>query len=180
MRNHDDWFLEFLRTGYHSVGWNFGGKETALSYLKLTGRERLIKRGREGFKTALDPKDIPLSHQKFFESQIPYYIDEENNCYLYAGYNRFLSFTLQRPVIFYWVRELWLVSLKYQTIKRRDRAMDPFVNVYHFHEAYIGHTPTVDWETDEPMRAVNVLNLDTGGRLTIMDIRTKQYWQSDV
>jgi Calcineurin-like phosphoesterase/Polyketide cyclase / dehydrase and lipid transport len=28
--NHDDWFLEFIRTGYHPTGWNFGGKATAL------------------------------------------------------------------------------------------------------------------------------------------------------
>jgi serine/threonine protein phosphatase 1 len=34
------------------------------------------------------------------------------------------------------------------------------------------------------MQAVNVLKIDTGarqdGRLTIMDIRTKEYWQNDV
>lgn len=33
------------------------------------------------------------------------------------------------------------------------------------------------------MRALNILNLDTGaghsGRLTIMDISTKKFWQSD-
>jgi serine/threonine protein phosphatase 1 len=182
--NHDDWFLEFIRTGYHPTGWNFGGKETALSYLKLTDRERLIQRGREGYKTALDPKDIPQSHHRFFESQKLYHIDDGGNCYVHAGFNRFLSFAKQHSETFYWDRELWLAALDYHTMKRRNPAMDPFINVIEFHEIYIGHTPTMNWETDKPMRAVNVLNVDTGsrqgGRLTIMDVRTKEYWQSDV
>lgn len=182
--NHDDWFLEFIRTGYHPTGWNFGGKETALSYLRLTGRERLIQRGREGYRTALDPKDIPQSHQQFFEKQKLFHIDDDNNCYVHAGFNRFLSFAQQRPEIFYWDRELWLAALEYHTMKRRDSGMDPFINVNEFNEIYIGHTPTMNWETDRPMRAVNVLNIDTGarqaGKLTIMDVRTKEYWQSDV
>jgi len=182
--NHDDWFLEFIRTGYHPTGWNFGGKETALSYLKLTGRDRLIQRGREGYKTALDPTDIPDSHKEFFEKQKLYFVDDSNNCYVHAGFNRFLSWSRQRPETFYWDRELWLAALDYHTMKRRDPGMDPFVNMNEFHEIYLGHTPTMNWKTDKPMRAENILNVDTGarqgGRLTIMDVRTKEYWQSDM
>lgn len=182
--NHDDWFLEFIRTGYHPSGWDYEGKATALSYLKLTGRERLIKHSREGYKTALDPKDIPESHHQFFEKQKLYYIDDENNCFVHAGFNRFLTFAQQWPETFYWDRELWLAALEYHTMKLRDPGMDPFINVNDFHEIYIGHTPTMNWRTDKPMRAVNVLNIDTGarqgGKLTIMDVHTKEYWQSDV
>ena len=70
-------------------------------------------------------------------------------------------------------------------IRRTARILNPihFVNVNSFHEIYLGHTPTMNWKTDKPMRAVNVLNIDTGtrqgGKLTIMDVRTKEYWQSD-
>jgi serine/threonine protein phosphatase 1 len=39
------------------------------------------------------------------------------------------------------------------------------------------------WKTDKPMKAANIYNLDTGagrtGRLTIMDIESKKFWQSD-
>jgi serine/threonine protein phosphatase 1 len=53
-----------------------------------------------------------------------------------------------------------------------------------FSEIYIGHTPTLYYGTDEPMQGCNVWNLDTGaafyGKLSIMDINTKQFWQSDV
>jgi hypothetical protein len=37
--------------------------------------------------------------------------------------------------------------------------------------------------TDKPMHAANIINLDTGagasGRLTIMDVKSKKFWQSD-
>ncbi len=182
--NHDDWFLEFIESGYHPTGWDFGGKATAISYLRLTGREQLIKPGREGYKTSLDPKDIPKFHRQFFESQLLYHIDDENNCYMHAGFNRFLSFKLQRPETFYWDRELWLAALDYQMMKQQNLSIGPFINFCEFNEIYIGHTPTMNWGTDKPMRAVNILNIDTGarqgGKLTIMDVRTKQYWQSDV
>jgi serine/threonine protein phosphatase 1 len=146
--NHDDWFLEFVRTGYHPAGWNYGGKETALSYLKLTDRQRLIQRGREGYKTALDPKDIPETHRQFFEKQKLYHIDDDNICYVHAGFNRFLSFLQQRPETFYWDRELWLAALEYQTMKCRNAAIGPFVNVCDFNEIYIGHTATMNWKMD--------------------------------
>jgi serine/threonine protein phosphatase 1 len=68
-------------------------------------------------------------------------------------------------------------------MKLLNPAMGPFINFCDFNDIYIGHTPTMNWETDKPMRAVNILNIDIGarqgGRLTIMDIHTKEYRQSD-
>jgi serine/threonine protein phosphatase 1 len=53
-----------------------------------------------------------------------------------------------------------------------------------YSEIYIGHTPTLYYDMEVPMNAVNVWNIDTGaafnGKLTVMDIETKAYWQSDV
>jgi serine/threonine protein phosphatase 1 len=41
----------------------------------------------------------------------------------------------------------------------------------------------MNWKTEKPMQAVNVLNMDTGarrgGKLTILDAHTKEYYQSD-
>jgi serine/threonine protein phosphatase 1 len=52
-----------------------------------------------------------------------------------------------------------------------------------FNEIFIGHTPTLYYDVDVPMRGGNVWNIDTGaafkGRLTVMDIASKEYWQSD-
>jgi serine/threonine protein phosphatase 1 len=53
----------------------------------------------------------------------------------------------------------------------------------HFHEIFIGHTPTQKYGQETPIHAMNLWNLDTGaafkGRLTAMDVDTKIYWQSE-
>jgi serine/threonine protein phosphatase 1 len=53
-----------------------------------------------------------------------------------------------------------------------------------YHEIYIGHTPTLYYNVDTPpMQGCNVWNVDTGaafkGKLSIMNIETKEYWQSE-
>ena len=50
-------------------------------------------------------------------------------------------------------------------------------------EIYIGHTPISKTEKVVPLFKNTIWNLDTGaaskGALTITDIDTKEYWQSD-
>ena len=52
-----------------------------------------------------------------------------------------------------------------------------------YNEIFIGHTPLSKTGLVVPENAANVWNLDTGaafkGALTIMDIDTKEFWQSD-
>jgi serine/threonine protein phosphatase 1 len=52
-----------------------------------------------------------------------------------------------------------------------------------FKEIYIGHTPTTRIGKTEPVNLANVWNIDTGaafkGPISILDIDTKEYWQSD-
>ena len=54
----------------------------------------------------------------------------------------------------------------------------------HYSEIYIGHTPTTNYNQTFPMKAYKLWNIDTGagfkGKLTIMDVDTKEFWQSDV
>lgn len=58
-----------------------------------------------------------------------------------------------------------------------------FEMVTQFKHIFIGHSSTLNWNTDQPMTAINITNLDTGagstGKLTIMDIDSKEIWQSD-
>jgi len=37
--NHDEWLNAFIRTAWHPKGWMFGGAATALSYLRVIGKE---------------------------------------------------------------------------------------------------------------------------------------------
>ncbi|MDQ6812816.1 MAG: metallophosphoesterase, partial [Bacteroidota bacterium] len=180
--NHDEWFFEFMQSGYHPDQWRQGGAATAKSYLRLIGKETLIQRSGEGYKTALNPGDIPETHQNFFRQQHLYYIDESNNCFVHAGFDRHQPFRGQRLENYFWDRTLWMAALSFRE-KIRVGRKNKFNILTPFNEIFIGHTSTIQWKTDQPMHAANIWNLDTGGghggRLTIMEAESKTYWQSD-
>jgi serine/threonine protein phosphatase 1 len=52
-----------------------------------------------------------------------------------------------------------------------------------YKEIYIGHTPVTKIEEATPVNKACVWNVDTGatfkGKLSIMDVDTKEFWQSD-
>lgn len=181
--NHDDWLNDFIMTGYHPVQWNHGGDATVRSYLRSIGKEDKIFRSGQGYKTALNPSDIPESHQQFFSRQQLYHIDDLNNCYVHGGFNRQLKFKGQHPQVYFWDRDLWSAALSYNTFDKHRQGDEGFCMATPFNEIFLGHTPTLNWDTDQPMKAANIYNLDTGGghagRLTIMEVGSKQFWQSD-
>lgn len=181
--NHDEWFREYCETGYHPMVWMQGGAATASSYLRRIGKEDLLFRSGNGYKTALNPGDIPLRHQDFFRRQHLYYVDEWNNCFLHGGFNREMEFKGQAPSTYYWNRDLWTEALSFKAFERSGENGARFRMVTPFNHIFIGHTSTMNWKTDRPMKAANIFNLDTGaghvGRLTIMDVETKEFWQSD-
>lgn len=185
--NHDEWFNEYLYMGIHPDGWRQGGYMTAKSYLKQIGKEDMIvKKDSGNYLCALNPSDVPLSHHEFFRNQLLYHIDDKNRVFVHAGFNRHLPFKKQDVRhIYFWDRDLWASALSYESM-RSDVADKPlkFKMKDDFHEIYIGHTATIFWDIDKPMKAANIWNLDTGGgahkgKLTIMNVDTKEYWQSD-
>jgi serine/threonine protein phosphatase 1 len=179
--NHDAWFLEFLQTGYHPSGWTYGGVETVRSYGTKLDRPPIIRGTGNAYKVSLDPKDIPTSHRRFFEQQILYFIDPMNNCFVHGGFNPTIPFLNQRPETYYWNRELWEAALQWQ-VDHSLGNVAPFPFSTSFNKIYLGHSSTIIWGIDKPMKAGNIYNLDTGssksGRLTIMDVNTHQFWQS--
>lgn len=189
--NHDDWTLTMMATGVHP-GLSQGGKETQDSYIKYSHHD-------------YDTGGIyyPEHHLKFFRNQHLYYVDDQNRCFVHGGFNRHFSIKEQYdPMIFYWDRDLWLAAMSFKaTLKGNFKEPIKFKTKDNFKEIFIGHTSTTNWSMNDtvsvggivipgnvpctiPMNAGNVWNLDTGGgfkgKLTIMDINTKQYWQSDL
>ncbi|MCW3092210.1 MAG: serine/threonine protein phosphatase 1 [Ferruginibacter sp.] len=83
---------------------------------------------------------------------------------------------------FTWDRTLWEMALTMDKRIKKDSLLFP-KRLQIFNEIYIGHTPTLYYNVDIPMQGCNVWNIDTGagftGKLTVMDINNKQYWQSD-
>ena len=182
--NHDEWLNEFIQTAYHPDRWIQGGVATAISYLRPMGKEHLVLQSAQGYKTALNPGDIPETHQLFFRQQHLYYIDDLNNCFVHAGFDMSRPFKGQRPQEYYWNRNLWTSAVSFEADKSGQKTKPVFQMATEFKEIFLGHTTTAFWKTNHPMHAANLWNLDTGGgsegRLTIMNLHTKQYWQSDL
>lgn len=175
--NHDDWFLEFLIHGKQPVEWMQGGIGTLKSYCENAERDVPYMPSMGRYITSLCNADIPKSHIEFFKNQRLHYTDENRNFFVHGGFNRHELIEGQDSSIFYWDRDLWMSALSYKQIDSRFKIKE------NFKEVFIGHTATTSWKTDQPMKAANIYNLDTGcgwdGKLTIMNLETKEYFQSD-
>ncbi len=163
--NHDEWCEEWLRTGNADSRWlPHGGMETVLSYA--------------GYDEATKQK-----HLAFIESMNYYEIDLDNRLFIHAGFTSMHGPQAEfHSSNFSWDRTLWETAL---TMDKRIEKESPYYpkRLKLFSEIYIGHTPTQYFNSDAPMNGANVWNIDTGaafkGMLTMMDIETKKFWQSD-
>ncbi len=164
--NHDEWCEDWLRTGAADSTWLIhGGEETISSYASTHATTR-------------------MQHLNFFE-QMPYYsIDEQNRLFIHAGFTSMHGPQKEfHSSNFSWDRTLWELAITMDQRIKKDSILFP-KRLKLFHEIYIGHTPTLYYDVDIPMQGCNVWNLDTGaaftGKLSVMDIDTKQFWQSDL
>ncbi len=163
--NHCIWAREWLRYGATPYIWTSqGGQATIDSYMKLPDKDCLktIKR-----------------HLNFFDKGVFYY-EMDNKLFVHGG------FDWSRPVDdssgydLAWDRHMWTTANMWHNNKNdKDKKMGEYDDVF------IGHTSTSFYDkTLKPMHACNVWNLDQGGgyegKLTIMDVYSKEYWQSDM
>lgn len=163
--NHDAWCEEWLREKEWDKVWGFhGGFLTVKSYESLNDIER-------------------LEHLNFFERMKLFHIDQNNRLFVHAGFTS-MHGPMQEyhPSNFNWDRTLWEMALTMDKHIRKDSKLFP-KRLLLFDEIYIGHTPTLNYDITVPMNGCNVWNIDTGaafwGSLTIMDVDSKQFWQSD-
>lgn len=162
--NHDFWTLQWMLSGtmeYNHHGQ--GGKATKDSYI------------RNGVNDFYQDK---LEHLNFFKYQHDHYVDEQNRLFVHGGINRDIPLSEGNNAHnFSWNRTMWFKALS-------CKGEDKLNFVEKFTKVFIGHTTTLNWDTDKPMYGGGVWNLDTGagfeGRLTIMDVDTEAYWQSDL
>lgn len=177
--NHDQWLLDWIERGAHPDNWIQGGEGTLRSYTKRLGFSYEGSMS-SGFRSRLTYLDFPSNHLEFWKKQRPYYKDDENNLFVHGGFNR--HYTLDYHVItdkhiFWWDRDLFYAAQSAQAGNQKLKFKEEFKNIF------IGHTQTTHWGTTLPIFAERVINIDTGagwnGVLTIMDVDTKQFWQSD-
>lgn len=186
--NHDDWFIDFIKHNFHPQLWNQGGEGTLKSYCrhldKLIDKSSSDIKGKTiwGWKTNMLNTDLPQTHVDFFLNMKLYYRDWKNNFFVHGGFDRhnYIDYlTVTDPTNFYWDRKLWEAACSFSEYQGSKLKM-----AEDFREVFIGHTATVNWKTDLPMHKANVWNVDTGagfaGKLTFMDVDTKEIWQSDL
>lgn len=163
--NHDEWCEEWLRSGRGDNVWLFhGGRETLKSYESVDD-------------------EMKQNHLHFFEAMKGYHTDEQNRLFIHAGFTSMHGPAKETyPSNFAWDRTLWEVAI---TTSKRLKITSLFYpkRLKLFNEIYIGHTPTLYYDSTVPMQGCNVWDVDTGaaftGSLTIMDIDTKEFWQSE-
>ncbi len=163
--NHDVWCYEWLEKKETNITWyNHGGKSTMASYEGST-------------------EDEIEKHILFFSKMKDYFIDTKNRLFIHAGFS-----SMHGPASevyssnYSWDRTLWEMALTMDKRIKKDSKLYP-KRLLLFNEIYIGHTPTLNYDIEIPMQGCNVWNLDTGagfyGKLTCMDIETKEFWQSE-
>ena len=165
--NHDVWCYDWFEYGRTPLIWTQqGGQATLDSYVR-TG------------------KMTEDSHKAFWKNQIDYHIDDENRLFIHGGWDYMEGFPrgAMLPVNAgsiakecHWDRSLLEGARSAFGDKNRK---GKFKALEQFKEIYIGHTAM----NGEPKQFSNLWNMDTGagwnGQLTIMDIDTKEFWQSD-
>ncbi|SIS91629.1 serine/threonine protein phosphatase 1 [Chryseobacterium ureilyticum] len=163
--NHDVWCEDWLSFEQGPDIWLFnGGKSTVESY-----------------------KDYSLeeleNHLVFFQRMKPYHIDEQNRLFIHAGYSSMHG--PEKEVYssnYRWDRTLWETAVAMDSKLQKNSELYP-KRLLLYSEIFIGHTPTLDIGMTTPANKANIWNLDTGaaftGALSVMDIDTKEFWQSD-
>jgi len=166
--NHDelllDWLLGNNEKFDEKLWFQHGGQATVLSYQNIDAETK-------------------KKHINFLKSLHNYHLDENNKLFLHAGFsnskgieNEYFNET------FYWDRTLWEMVMCLDKNLEKDHIYYP-KRLKLYEEIFIGHTPVTQIGENIPVRFANVWNVDTGaafkGKLTLMDVDTKEFWQSD-
>lgn len=162
--NHDLYCEYWLVTGESNPNWEqHGGLATMSGYLNKNKQD----------------KD---RHIRFFQKMPYFHIDEQNRLYIHAGFTSMHGPKgEQSESNFIWDRTLLETAMAtYNRLK--PTSFRYLKRLKHFKEIFIGHTPTQRYGFETPLNGANLWNLDTGaafkGKLTAMDLDTKEFWQS--
>ncbi len=154
--NHDEWCYQYLKNNKAPSSWTSQGGAITMNAYK-------------------EKPELKEKHIGFFEKAKLYFIDVDSRLFVHGGYNPRISFQQQKnnKELLIWDRSLISTAIEY------DRTNQSFEE---FSEIFIGHTPTQFIGKSIPVKFANLWMLDTGvfqsGKLTIMNIETKEYWQS--
>ncbi len=153
--NHDHWAMEWATSGRRPEIWTSqGGEATLVSY---------------------GPEGMPKAHLQLLQ-KAHWYLLEGNRLFVHGGIDPVKPLPEQPLENFIWDRNLL-------TLAQRFSVTDPRFRFGTYEAIFVGHTPTQIFHLSEPVKFCNVWAMDTGagfsGKLSIMDLATKEFWQSD-
>ena len=163
--NHDKWAYDFYTGATYGFAQPFwikqGGAATFDAYAKIGG--------------------MPAAHLKILKDAhvaLEEKISGVLRLFVHGGIDPNKKLEKQDPELCMWDRQLLYSAREKHYQKKEDYKFGGY------DEIFIGHTSTQGLsKTTLPLHFCNVWNLDTGagwnGKLTIMDVETKEYWQSD-
>ncbi len=156
--NHDEWTLRWMKNGWAEDVWvNQGGRATIESYRR-------------------DRKNVPEFHKNLLQKAVLFF-ELDNKLFVHGGINPSMEPNKQDPEFLMWDRDLLNNAV-------RVSKKSPEYRYGKWDDIFVGHTTTECYKTLKPIHACNVWALDTGGgwsgKLTIMDIDSHDYWQSDL
>lgn len=160
--NHDIWALDWMQDEEHRADnmiWvNQGGAMTLKSY---------------EYQNHIN---IPDSHIEFLKNKSHLWYEENNILFVHGGIKVGSKVEDNKAQDMIWNREL--IETAYKNMKSGVN-----LQLTPYKEVWVGHTSTWLFGKGTPIIAGGVIDVDTGGgyegKLTIMDLDTKEYWQSD-
>jgi len=149
--NHDMWFYLWASDGIEIPAWvHQGGYATMESY-------------------DFDRKNIPDSHKEMIENGKYYHISNNNDIFVHGGFNPKVPINKTNVDILVWDRSLIKYAINHKITK--------------YNRIFIGHTSTQFYKSLTPIHFNNLIMCDTGGgwngRLSLINIETMEFWQSD-
>lgn len=171
--NHDQWFMDWA---------NYPDKELNFMWFRQGGKATLDRYKGKG--------TLITKHMKeYFSKTKVYHVDKERNfAFMHGGYNWHTPLSSNSNDNIMWDRHMVSTAQTWK-YEKFDAQGKPF-RFKEFDTIFVGHT-TTQYSLDPrykpsvlPAFLANLVNMDTGagwsGKLTIMDVDTKEYWQSDL
>ena len=154
--NHDIWSLDWALRGHMPKIWTSqGGDRTMASY---------------------GGGPMPRAHVDFLKNGKPW-LEVDGALFVHGGYNPATKPEKQSIQFLTWDRSLLTTAWR-RHHGNPNRRFGPYEAIF------VGHTTTESYHTLEPLHVCNIWDLDTGagwsGKLTIMNVKSKEYWQSDL
>jgi serine/threonine protein phosphatase 1 len=155
--NHDEWFINHIRTGWSGEIWTTqGGKNTIDSYKE-------------------NNMNIPVKHQDFFNNAVFYYI-QDNMLFVHGGINPHLPIISQEKFTLLWDREL--------INKIKNNCKTDYKEIYIGHTTTQSIMNDIDWMKPVCIQSVttDLWCIDCGagwnGKLCLLNVDTKEYFLS--